>query len=95
MNKRILVIEDDVSILMGLIDNLEDEGYQVSSEKNGKIGYENALKHDYDLILLDVMLPGMNGFEICKKLKKQNPGLPRILLTILFNLLLSLTITSA
>ena len=79
--KTILVIEDDISILRGLKDNLEFEGYAVITETNGEKGLQVALKIKADLILLDIMLPGMNGYEICRKLKKEKPEMPIIMIT--------------
>ena len=79
--KTILIIEDDTSILRGLKDNLEFEGYKVITETNGKTGLELALGKNIDLLLLDIMLPGMNGYEICRKIKKEKPDLPVIMLT--------------
>jgi DNA-binding response OmpR family regulator len=79
--KIILIIEDDVSILRGLKDNLEYEGYRVITESNGKKGLILALEKTADLLLLDIMLPGLNGYEICRKVKKEKPGLPIIMLT--------------
>ena len=79
--KTILVIEDDISILRGLEDNLEYEGYAVFTETNGEKGLQHALEKKTDLVLLDIMLPGMNGYEICRKLKKEKPELPVIMIT--------------
>ncbi len=79
--KTILIIEDDVSILRGLKDNLEYEGYFVLTESNGIDGLNSARKKNANLILLDIMLPGINGFEICKKIKKEKPELPIIMIT--------------
>ena len=79
--KTILIIEDDTSILRGLKDNLEFEGYKVLTETNGKEGLKLAFEKDADLLLLDIMLPGMNGYEICRKVKKRKPELPIIMLT--------------
>ncbi|MBN1819575.1 MAG: response regulator transcription factor [Prolixibacteraceae bacterium] len=79
--KSILIIEDDVSILRGLKDNLEYEDYSVLTETDGRKGLETAREKDADLILLDIMLPGINGFEICRKLKKEKPELPIIMIT--------------
>ena len=79
--KTILIIEDDVSILDGLKDNLEFEGYRVYKETNGSRGLQLAIKKDVGLLLLDIMLPGMSGYEICRKVKKEKPGLPIIMLT--------------
>jgi len=79
--KNILVIEDDISILRGLKDNLEYEGYSVLTETDGRKGLEKAREKNADLLLLDIMLPGINGFEICRKLKKEKPELPIIMIT--------------
>jgi DNA-binding response OmpR family regulator len=76
-----LVIEDDVSILRGLKVNLKYEGYEVKSATDGKEGLRMALEEESDLLLLDIMLPGVNGYEICKKIKTQKPGLPIIMIT--------------
>ena len=79
--KHILVVEDDISILMGLKDNIIAEGYEVDTTVNGVDGLKLASEKEFDLLILDVMLPGMNGFEICKKIKKEKPLLPIIMLT--------------
>jgi DNA-binding response OmpR family regulator len=79
--KTILIIEDDISILRGLKDNLEFEGYTVTAETNGETGLQIALDKKTDLVLLDIMLPGMNGYEICRKLKNEKPELPIIMIT--------------
>ena len=81
MNKKILIIEDDTSILRGLKDNLEFEGYKVITETNGAEGLKLAIEKDADLLLLDIMLPGMNGYEICRRVKKEKPDLQIIMLT--------------
>jgi DNA-binding response OmpR family regulator len=79
--RTILIIEDDVSILDGLKDNLEFEGYNVFKETNGSRGLQLALNKDIGLLLLDLMLPGMSGYEICRRVKKEKPDLPVIMLT--------------
>lgn len=79
--KKILVIEDDISILRGLKDNLEYDGYTVLTETNGKNGLELARTKNADLLLLDIMLPDINGYEICRKIKKEKPELPVIMIT--------------
>ncbi len=79
--KHLLVIEDDLSILTGLEDNLSMEGYEVSTAANGIDGMSLIIEKNFDLLILDIMLPGMNGFEICKKVKKEKPLLPIIMLT--------------
>jgi len=83
MNKErhVFVVEDDISILTGLEANLRGEGYRVSTSMNGTEGLSFLLKNEYDLAMLDIMLPGMNGFEILKKVRKEKPDLPIIMLT--------------
>jgi DNA-binding response OmpR family regulator len=78
---RILIVEDEASMRMGLADNLEFEGYQVESVSHGIEGMDKILQHKYDLILLDVMLPGMSGFDICRQVRKKGNDTPIILLT--------------
>ena len=79
--KTILIIEDDISILKGLNDSLEYEGYHVLKKTNGIEGMKFALEKNINLILLDIMLPGMNGYEICRKIKKEKPELPIIMIS--------------
>jgi DNA-binding response OmpR family regulator len=79
--KCILVIEDDLSILVGLQDNLIAEGYEVSTATNGLDGLNLLSQKPFDLLILDIMLPGMNGFEVCKKIKKEKPLFPIVMLT--------------
>ena len=69
MAKRILIVEEDDDIASIEKDYLEVSGYQVTVEENGTAGLTEALTGDYDLILLDVMLPGMDGFQIVRKLR--------------------------
>ena len=78
---RILIIEDDPAILKGLQVALEEEHYVVESESDGVFGYENARNHDFDLIILDLMLPGKNGQEICRDLRGDGVTTPIIMLT--------------
>jgi serine phosphatase RsbU (regulator of sigma subunit) len=79
--KTILIVEDDLAIVRGLRDNLEFEGYRVSSETDGLKGYERAKLDQPDLVILDVMLPTMDGFQICSHLKREGFGAPVFLLT--------------
>lgn len=79
--KTILIIEDDISILQGLKDNLEFEGYRVITETDGKRGLRLAQENEVDLMLLDIMLPGLNGYEICRTIKKEHSEMPIIMLT--------------
>ncbi len=78
---RILIIEDDKSILMGLKDDLEFEGFEVSTATDGKDGLSKALGQDFRLIVLDILLPGLNGFEVCKKIRESGKMTPILMLT--------------
>ncbi len=71
MMKKILIVEDEENIADFIKMELEYEGYDVNSEGDGRLGLYNALENDYDLIILDIMLPSMNGFEICRRFKKE------------------------
>ena len=79
--EKILIIEDEESILMALEDDLRIEGYQVSSAKDGLKGFTMAKEQGYDLIILDIMLPEMNGFEVCKQLRQTGITTPILILT--------------
>jgi len=70
MNKKILIVDDEPAILRILGDVLTDEGYNVIAATDGETGIEKAKVSNPDLIILDVMLPGINGFEVCKLLKE-------------------------
>jgi DNA-binding response OmpR family regulator len=70
--KRILLIEDEVSIAELQRDYLEIEGFQVDMKHDGKSGVTAALEGNYDLIILDIMLPGMSGFDICKEIRAEH-----------------------
>ena len=69
--KNILIVEDEPNISDFVKGELEYEGYNVCIKEDGREGLEEALKNEYDLIILDVMLPSMNGFEICRRLKRE------------------------
>ena len=71
MAKSILIIEDDKNIAKLERDYLEANGYEVDTKLNGESGLEAALKQNYNLILLDLMLPGMDGFEICRCIRRE------------------------
>ena len=68
----ILVVEDESSILRGLLDVLAFHGHAPEGVERGDVGLERALAGDHDLAILDVMLPGASGFEICEKLRAEN-----------------------
>lgn len=68
--KSILIVEDESSIYDFVKGELEYEGYRVCIKEDGREGLEESLNNEYDLIILDIMLPSMNGFEICRRIKK-------------------------
>lgn len=78
---RILIIEDQEDLIDGLAVNLEREGYHVAKALRGDIGIKLALSQDPDLIVLDVMLPGMNGLDVCRELRGRGFERPIIMLT--------------
>jgi len=78
---HILIIEDDLNILRGLKHNLEFEGYTVSTSDDGHDGLQKVLHENIDLLLLDIMLPGLSGYDICRKVKEIKPDLPIVMLT--------------
>lgn len=79
--ERILIIEDDKAILSGLERNLRYEGFEVVSAVDGEDGLEKAFDGDQDLIILDIMLPKVSGFEICRLLKQKKITTPVIILS--------------
>jgi DNA-binding response OmpR family regulator len=81
MAERILLVEDDASIVIGLRMNLEREGYAVELAEDGEAGLQRALAGGFDLILLDVMLPKLNGYEVLDALRKQRIGTPVLMLS--------------
>jgi DNA-binding response OmpR family regulator len=80
MNK-ILIVEDDEDLLRGLVINLSREGYEIVQADRGDLGLELALKTRPHLVLLDVMLPEMDGLEVCRELRKRGINVPIIMLT--------------
>ncbi len=77
----ILVVEDEDAIRTGLIDVFVYHGYQVDSAETGPVGLEKALTGKFDLILLDIMLPGKDGYEICDRIRAEDRNQPIIMLT--------------
>lgn len=77
----ILVVEDEVAIRTGLVDVLVYHGYRVDYAEEGEAGLEKATHGDFDLILLDIMLPNMDGFEVCEKIREKDKKQPIIMLT--------------
>ncbi len=79
--EKILIVEDDAAIRFGLEKNLSYEGYDVICAGNGEAGLELAFESQPDLIVLDLMLPGMNGFEICRTVRKHDPAVAILILS--------------
>jgi DNA-binding response OmpR family regulator len=78
---RILVVEDDPAILQGLADNLAFESYEVLTATTGETGYRLVHEQKPDLVLLDLMLPNLSGYELCRKLRGEGIGTPIIMVT--------------
>jgi len=79
--ETVLVIEDDSTMLRGLRDNFEYAGYNVLTAADGEVGLDTALDARPDLIILDIMLPKINGYEICRLIRKEKLDMPIIMLT--------------
>jgi len=78
---KILICEDESAMRLGLKDNLEFENYEVDLAEDGEIGLKKIIENKYDLIILDVMMPKMSGFDVCKSARKNGITTPIILLT--------------
>ncbi|MGA2749236.1 MAG: response regulator transcription factor [Verrucomicrobiota bacterium] len=78
---RILIIEDEPALLRGLKDNFETEGYEVRTANNGEKGLDALMRDPPDLVLLDLMLPKVNGYEICRAARARQLDLPILMLT--------------
>jgi DNA-binding response OmpR family regulator len=78
---RILVVEDDAAILQGLLDVLVFNGYEAAGVEDGGRGLKRALEETHDLIVLDVMLPTLDGFSICKEVREKKPNQGIVMLT--------------
>ena len=81
MNQRILIVEDEPSIALGLEVDLTLEGYKVIIVDDGITAVKRALEEDFDLVLLDVMLPGKTGYDVCREVRRSKPHLPILMLT--------------
>jgi DNA-binding response OmpR family regulator len=80
-SKKILIVEDDESITLGLEMNLRAEGYEVTVAVDGESGLSRAVQDGFDLVVLDVMLPKMNGFEVLRALRERNKIVPVVMLS--------------
>lgn len=80
---KVLVIEDELQVSTFIKQGLEEQSFEVDVAYDGQLGERLALSRDYDVILLDIVIPGINGFDLCKILKKEKPNLPVLMLTTL------------
>lgn len=78
---RILIVEDEPDMVRGLQFNLEARGFEVVTAANGDAGLEAVARSSPDLVLLDVMLPKRDGYDVCRAIRKTHPGLPVVMLT--------------
>jgi len=78
---RVLIVEDDPAILRGLRDNLAAEAYDVVTAADGEAGYRVACEQQPDLMILDLMLPRMSGYEVCRRLRGEGNAIPILMLT--------------
>jgi two-component system alkaline phosphatase synthesis response regulator PhoP len=79
--KRVLLIEDEPGLVLTLTDRLKSEGYFVGAASDGPSGLERAIRESWDVVLLDVMLPGASGFDVCRDLRQRGVSVPIIMLT--------------
>lgn len=80
---KILLIEDEPGLVSVVVRGLTEAGMEISVAGDGDTGLEMALKHNFDLVILDIMLPGMNGIQVCKEIRKKNDSMPVLMLTAL------------
>lgn len=78
---KILIIEDDLALLRGLADNFRAEGFEVETANHGELGLDRLLEGAPDLVILDIMLPGVNGYEICAAARREGLTMPIVMLT--------------
>src|SRR6516164_10989773 len=81
MSKRILIIEDEPTLALLLQERLEKEGYSVTTSRDGEEGLAQALREGFDLLVLDIKLPGKNGFDVCRELRRHCINVPVLMLT--------------
>jgi len=79
--RRVLLVEDEPSLVLTLTDRLVSEGFEVETARDGEAGLSRALAGSFDIILLDVMLPGRDGFEVCRELRSRGVEVPIVMLT--------------
>ena len=78
---RILVVEDEASLRDGIVDLLEGDGHDVKAVGDGALAVDTGLKDPFDLVVLDLMLPKLDGMEVCRRLRGARPGMPILMLT--------------
>jgi len=78
---HILIAEDDINIRTGLVDTLESEGYRVTSAADGKQALDLFKNNTFHLVLLDIMMPGKSGYDVCREIRRLDPDVPVIMLT--------------
>jgi len=80
-NRHLLIVEDDANIRRGVVDILESEGYEVTDAQNGAEGLKLFKQNKFDLVLLDLMMPEMSGYDVCREIRKRDPQIPVVILT--------------
>ncbi len=80
---KILVVEDELKVADFLRKGLEEQGYSVEVAYDGQIGEKLALRNEFDMLILDVILPGINGYELCRRIREKKPQVPVLMLTAL------------
>ncbi|HEX8637946.1 MAG TPA: response regulator, partial [Pyrinomonadaceae bacterium] len=78
---KILLVEDEAGLILTLTDRLQSEGFAVETATDGESGYDSACAENFDLIILDVMLPRKNGYDVCRDLRRKNVTTPILMLT--------------
>lgn len=86
MERNILIVEDEQKIADALKMGLAETGFQVEVAYDGSIGWKVFNSHPFDLVVLDINLPGINGYELCKSIRAKNPQVPVVMLTALSSL---------
>lgn len=81
MKQRILIVEDEPGLRLTLSDRFRSEGYEVSTEGDGSAGFARASESEFDVVVLDVMLPNMSGFEVCRRLRERGHSMPILMLS--------------
>lgn len=81
MNKKVLLVEDEAGLILTLTDRLQNEGFRVKSATDGEAGFSLAAGENFDLIVLDVMLPKKNGYDVCRDLRQKGIMTPVLMLT--------------